>query len=380
MADLKKVDPQSLAVRNPVLAHVENKKQFLTARLPKGIDKERFFLSLLTAIRRSKATAQLGKSLADCDPNSVLLAAYEAAEVGCNLSPSLQMGWLIPYNKEAQFQPSYRFFIQKAYETGEVKTFFAEVVYEGDELNRQYAPKKNLFHAPGTGPRTKETAIGAYSLIEFTDGTIDWEYMTAEQIGRHRQHSKQPNSLMWTTFWEEAFRKTPIRVMAKRLPIRNRNLEGLVDMINRDTEQDGIVTTDDISDITQPQRASESKQTTEPEKAKEQPKEQPKEQAEQTEPQTQTLPKQQENGKPKQQEQQKQQTQKQGEGQPGMFADNAMPTAEEQGKFWNQAFEAGWGKPQVIELIKETYNANALKELTKSQLESTLSTIRESRE
>ena len=142
------------------------------------------------------ATAvQKNPDLLGCDPGSLLLAAYEAAEFGVSLSPTLQLGYLIPYKGRAQFQISWRGLVQKAYQTGCVKTLFAEVVHVNDKFERQYAPKRNLFHAPPDGDRGK--AIGAYSLVEFTSGAIDWEYCDKERIEKHRKHSKMPDSLMW---------------------------------------------------------------------------------------------------------------------------------------------------------------------------------------
>jgi recombination protein RecT len=201
----------------------------LPKSLPSGMTPEKFMLGVATAVQKNPA-------LLECDPKSVLLAAYEAAELGINLSPTLQLGYLIPYAKQAQFQLSYRGMIQKGYESGAIRNFFAEVVYEKDGFTRQLAPKRNLFHAPGDGDRGQP--IGAYALVEFKTGNIEFEYLTAEQIQRHRKHSKQPDSLMWVKFWEEGWRKTPIRVLSKRLPMTNPELETLAEAIARDAEND----------------------------------------------------------------------------------------------------------------------------------------------
>src|SRR6266699_3008472 len=365
MAEDKK---EALAQKNPVLEKGNSGKVNLIARLPKGVDKEKFFLGLMTAIQRSKATAKPGHSLADCDPTSVLLAAYDAAEVGCSLSPSLQLGWLIPYGREAQFQPSYRFFIQKAYETKEVKTFFAEVVYKTDKFERQYAPKKNLFHAPGDGERTRKEALGAYALVEFSDGTIDWEYMTTEQIERHRSKSKQPDSMKWTAFWEEGFRITPIRVIAKRLPIKNRDLEGLVEMVNRDTERETI-TLDEVASLpstvtSQPRRLSETEAVaspaSEPEKAqvqqaeKEKPK--PAEQAKSSNGGTATQA-------------------AQGTGGSMFGEEDPFLNPAEIKEFWDRAFAAGWKRNDVSPFLSEHFKVAAVKDLHHSQLPSVLDAI-----
>jgi len=217
-----------LAPRGVIELLQENQKK-VRARLPEGIDATKFLYGISTAVDKNPA-------LLRCKPESVLAAAYEAAEVGCDLSPSLALGWLIPYGADCQFQPSYRFFVQRAYQTGDVAAFFAEIVYASDKFERQYAPKRNLFHAPGDGPRTLERAIGAYALIEFRDGTIDWEWCDRDLIERHRKHSKQPDSMMWTKFGEEGWRKTAIRLLAKRIPLKSRGLEDLVRAVNKDSE------------------------------------------------------------------------------------------------------------------------------------------------
>lgn len=118
-----------------------------------------------------------------------------------------------------------------------VRTFYAEVDHERDKFERQYAPKRNLFLAPpADGDRGEE--IGACALVEFKDGTIDWEWADKKLIERHRKHSKQPDSLMWRDFHEEAWKKTAIRILAKRLPLSNPGMEALAEVIERDARAD----------------------------------------------------------------------------------------------------------------------------------------------
>jgi len=213
--------------KREVLDAILTAKPNIAGRLAAGIDADRFILGVQTAIQKNPALLQ-------CDPKSVMLAAYDAAELGINLSPALSLGYLIPYGNQCNFQVSYRGLIQKSYETKAVKSFFAEVVYEHDKFERQFAPKRNLFHAPADGNRGEK--IGAYAFIEFVDGTVDWEFMTGEQIERRRKHSKQPDSLMWTKFWEEGWRKTPIRNLWKRIPLTNPGMERLAEVVNKEAE------------------------------------------------------------------------------------------------------------------------------------------------
>jgi recombination protein RecT len=216
-------------IKRPLVQLIHDSASEFAKRLPTSINATRWAMQLATAVQKNP-------DLLECEPRSLLLAAYEAAELGVSLSPALQLGYLIPYKGKAQFQISWRGLVQKAYESGCVKAFFAEVVYTNDKFERQYAPKRNLFHAQADGDRGE--AIGAYALVEFKDGTIDWEFCDKALIERHRRHSKQPDSLMWRDFHEEGWRKTAIRILAKRLPLSNPGIEALAEVIQRDAEAD----------------------------------------------------------------------------------------------------------------------------------------------
>lgn len=215
--------------RTSVVQLIKDSAAEFAKRLPATIDPTRWAMQLATAVQKNP-------DLLECEPRSLLLAAYEAAELGVSLSPALQLGYLIPYKGKAQFQISWRGLVQKAYDSGCVKAFYGEVVYAYDKFERQYAPKRNLVHAPGNGERGEP--IGAYALIEFKDGTIDWEFCDKGIIERHRKHSKQPDSLMWREFWEEAWKKTAIRLLAKRLPLASPDMEALAEVIERDAQRD----------------------------------------------------------------------------------------------------------------------------------------------
>lgn len=220
---------QATLAKRPVLELINASRPKFEGRLPANMTVDRFIYGLVTATQKNP-------DLLNCDPQSVVLAAYEAAEVGCDLSPSRQMGWIIPYGKQAQFQPSYRFFVQEAYRTGDVKAFYAEIVYAEDKFRRVLAPRKTIEHEPAEEDRGEP--IGVYALIEYTNGLFDYEYMTKAQVDTHRKHSKVPNSLMWTTFWSEGWRKTPIRVLFKRVNLSSPAMEKLADHIERDAQAD----------------------------------------------------------------------------------------------------------------------------------------------
>ena len=225
--------------KSPVMEAIQQARPQFEGRLPAGMTVDRFMLGLSTVVQKNP-------DLLLCDKGSLLLAAYEAAELGINLSPTLQYGYIIPYRVKndkgevikvlAQFQMGYRGMVQKSYETGAFKAFFAEVVYEHDKFSREFAPKRILKHSPADGDRGKP--IGAYAMVEIGDNYFDFEYLTEEQIQRHRNCSKAPNSLMWKTFFEEAWRKSAIRVLNKRIPATNPSIEKFAEAVERDALND----------------------------------------------------------------------------------------------------------------------------------------------
>lgn len=220
---------QAIAPRSPVMEAIEKSKPQFQGRLPEGMTMERFTYGLATAVQKNP-------NLLKCEPKSVLLAAYEAAECGCDLSPSRAMGWIIPYGDQAQFQPSYRHFIQLAYKSGCVKSFNAEVVYRKDKFKISFAPERTVNHEPNLDDRGEP--VGAYAIVQFLDDHVDFEFLNADQIAVHKNASKMPNSLMWTKFWEEAWRKTAIRVLSKRLPLTNPAMEKLAELVQKDADND----------------------------------------------------------------------------------------------------------------------------------------------
>src|SRR5271167_2152425 len=223
---------QAIAKQEPkqaVLAALERQKLVIEKRLPAGMTPDRFYYGLITCVQKNP-------NLLNCTPGSVLLAAYEAAELGVNLSPTLQLGYLIPYANAAQFFLSYRGMIQKAYETGAVKAFFAEVVYENDRFERFFAPQRTVVHQPATDDRGEK--VGVYALVEFHDGHIDFEYLTSQQVDAHKNRSRQKNSMMWIEFEDEAWKKTAIRVLAKRLPLSNAGMERLAEVLGAEQDRE----------------------------------------------------------------------------------------------------------------------------------------------
>lgn len=186
--------------------------------LPNHLTAERFIRVALTAMSRNA-------DLLVCDQRSVIGSLVQAAELGLEVNTPLGHAYLIPYwnsktkRKEAQLQIGYRGFIALARRSGDISTIAAEVVYENDHFDIELGTNRGIKHKPNLNPANRGTKIGVYATVQFKDGTIDFEYMTAEQVAAVQSRSKSGESGPWKTDEEEMWRKTPIRRLSKRLPL-----------------------------------------------------------------------------------------------------------------------------------------------------------------
>jgi recombination protein RecT len=70
-------------------------------------------------------------------------------------------------------------------------------------------------------------AIGVYAVAKMKDGSAYVEIMNRRQVDQVRAVSRSKNSGPWTTWWEEMWRKSVIRRLAKRLPLST-DLDGVI--------------------------------------------------------------------------------------------------------------------------------------------------------
>lgn len=186
--------------------------------LPKHLTAERMIRMATTTITRNP-------ELLECTPVSVCGAVIQAAELGLELSGPLGQAYLVPFynknigKKEAQFQVGYRGLIQLAYRSGRVKTFNAHAVHQNDYFDFAYGTDSFLKHKPADKDRGEITHV--YAVVLTVDGGQDFEVMSADDVEQHRKrYSKQKSQYSpWETAWEEMAKKTPLRRLAKRVPM-----------------------------------------------------------------------------------------------------------------------------------------------------------------
>lgn len=168
------------------------------------------------------------KMLANADPMSIYNAASVAATLDLPINNNLGFAYIIPYNQKfqdetgqwkskqvAQFQLSYKGFIQLAQRSGQFKTISATPIYEGQIAeNNPLTGIKFDFEK-----RASETVIGYASYFELLNGFYKTLYLTIDELKKHgAKYSKSYSHK--TSIWQDNFdamaQKTVIKLLLSK--------------------------------------------------------------------------------------------------------------------------------------------------------------------
>lgn len=214
-----------------LLAQAETKKlhfqQLLPSEIPWEVFKDTFKLAIQTNPR-----------LLDADRESLWIALQKAAIDG--LRPDGREGALVIFADEeldedgnpvakktsgkpkmVVWMPMIRGLIRLARNTGEVTTLRANLIYEGETFTMSDEDgAQNYKHDRRMGLDFDDSdakVVGAYAVINFKDGTWDFEPMSRRQIDRVRAVSRaKSGKAPWQLWWGEMARKTVLRRLFKR--------------------------------------------------------------------------------------------------------------------------------------------------------------------
>lgn len=210
--------------KNPVAIlrdQFESRSGELSRVLPKHIPVERFQRVVLTAV-------QMNPDLVACNRQALWNACLKAAQDG--LLPDGREGAIVPFKDQAQWMPMIAGLLKRFRNSGQFKSVTANIVREGEQF--EYWIDENgehIKHVPGDGTGKP---IKAYALATTqADGTMI-RVMTAKEIEQRRNSSRAKNSPLWNEWTDEAWMKTVLRNLHKRLP----SSSDLDDLVRRDDE------------------------------------------------------------------------------------------------------------------------------------------------
>jgi recombination protein RecT len=199
-----------------IKAMLEAMKDRLREVMPKHLTPERLIKVSLAIIHRTpklqRATAQ-----------SLLQAIVQAAELGLEPGSALGHCYLVPYEKrtgtiEVQLQIGYRGYIELALRGGRVVSIDADIIHEKDTYSVKRGTDAAIKHIPFLAADPGKM-VAAYAVATLSNGARVFTVMRADEIDRIRARSKSGQDGPWVTDFEEMAKKTPIRRLAKYLPL-----------------------------------------------------------------------------------------------------------------------------------------------------------------
>lgn len=185
VTDVSRITPPAGTFR-ALLSSEENKRRF------------RDILGELSGAFIASVAAYFYQSpeLHQCDPNSVISAAINAASLRLFVDKTLGYACIVPFNnkktgkKEAQFQVMWKGYVQLAQRTGQYAAVNAQPVYEGEirSFNR-------FTGTPVFGERIGDKVTGYLAYFRLINGFEKYIYKTHDEVMAHgKRYSKQFNN------------------------------------------------------------------------------------------------------------------------------------------------------------------------------------------
>lgn len=178
--------------------------------MPKGFNKTRFVQNAMTVLQDTKG-------IENCQPISIARTILKGAFLGLDFFS--KECYAIPYGNELQFQTDYKGEkkLVKKYSIRPILDIYAKLIRKGDEFIEIIQDGKPSINFKPL-PVNNNEIIGAFAVVLYKDGGMEYEVMSTEEIEDIRNNfSKQKNSLMWTKTPGEAYKKTVLRRLTKQI-------------------------------------------------------------------------------------------------------------------------------------------------------------------
>lgn len=216
---------------------LEQQRAGIAQMLPRHISPERLFKTMLVAANRNP-------KILECTQASVLETINRAAELGLDLSGTLGEAYPVPFNNkikvdgrdqwvnQLQLIIGYRGMEKLAWQSGEVDSIDAEVVYTKDNFVFKKGTEVFVEWSPFLQGDRGEV-VGAYACVKMKSGGKLARFLTKEDIEKIRNVSKSKDSPAWRNWWDEMARKCVLKRTLKDAPL---STEKLVKALEIDAE------------------------------------------------------------------------------------------------------------------------------------------------
>lgn len=252
--------------------------------VPAHMSHDKFQAMVVTAVAYNT-------DLLECTTASLLRATAQAAELGLSLNPSLKEADILRVRNgklnngqggyEAQMRPRFGGLMKLARQSGDIRKIESVIVYERDFFKEVRGTQERLDHEPYSPQSKKQVIRGlwkihsreptedeitteaektsrgfkthVYCTWELTDGTKQFEVMTADDVERIRARSPASTGGPWVTDEDEMWRKTVVRRASKYMPMSSETFKRAVDIDNRADAPEGEYPEPTYTDVTEEQ-------------------------------------------------------------------------------------------------------------------------------
>ncbi|MBQ6515754.1 recombinase RecT [bacterium] len=185
--------------------YLAERKSEVNQLLPQNMSIDRFLRVIYSALRHNP-------KLADCTPQSICAAVFQAAQL--SLEPNTEgQCYLIPYKNtkiqngkktyvdECQFQIGYKGYIELFYRHGAALSIDMHSVYENDLFEYGYGTNSYLKHCPALKDRGE--VIAYYAIAMLKNGGSLFKVMSKTEC---LEHGKRHSKCFITKKWDDAAR------------------------------------------------------------------------------------------------------------------------------------------------------------------------------
>ena len=215
--------------------------------LPENFNVTRFVLNCDSILRENETLSKFIKS----HPGDGIIQAKKGMLKGAFLGLDFMQSeaYLIPYGDTLTFMPSYTGKVKlcKRYSTRPIRDIYSRIVREGDELIEKVVDgKPSIDFIPK--PFNTRDIIGAFAVVIYQDGGIDYETMSIGELEQVRKSSKMGTTGAWKAYTSEMYRKTVLRRLTKHIDL-NFDSSEQAQYFNEDTDIETDVRTQAEAEI-----------------------------------------------------------------------------------------------------------------------------------
>lgn len=236
-ADFSDKQKNALTVFRDFEAELDQRAAAFTSMLPSNLSLDRFKNTVIAAAKQNpdlfKATARsLFGSITRAAQDGLVPDGREGVITIYNTEIKAHGGQPARWEKVAQWNPMAHGLRKRLRELDHL-IVDVQVVHDKDHFIWHQGDEPRIEHVPAKLGTPRGDMIGAYAIFKREDGTIlHREVMDKIQIEMTRNQSKAKDSLMWTKFASEGYRKSVLRRGVKTVPVT----DTMQEIIKRDDD------------------------------------------------------------------------------------------------------------------------------------------------